>query len=76
MKVKGNKIIWTIGHSTRTLEELVEMLHSFQIKMVADIRSFPGSRKFPHFNNEALEISLPENNIQYVNLKIWEEEGK
>ncbi len=42
--MKGNKIIWTIGHSTRTLEELVEMLHSFQIKMVADIRSFPGSR--------------------------------
>jgi uncharacterized protein (DUF488 family) len=61
--------IWTIGHSTRTLEEFVEMLHSFQIEMVADIRSFPGSRRFPHFNKESLEISLPENNIQYCQLK-------
>lgn len=64
-----NKTIWTIGHSTRTLEELVEMLHSFQIEMVVDIRSFPGSRKFPQFNKEALEISFPENGLQYLHLK-------
>ncbi len=64
-----NKTIWTIGHSTRTLEELVEMLHSFKIEMVVDIRSYPGSRRYPHFNKEALEISLPENDIQYFHLK-------
>lgn len=63
------KNIWTIGHSTRTLEELVAMLHSFQIEMLVDIRSFPGSRRYPQFNKEALEISIPENNIQYVHLK-------
>lgn len=63
------KTIWTIGHSTRTLEELVAMLHSFQIEMVADIRSFPGSRRYPQFNKEALEISIPENNMQYIHLK-------
>jgi uncharacterized protein (DUF488 family) len=63
------KTIWTIGHSTHTLKELVEMLQSFQIEMIVDIRSFPGSRKFPHFNKEALEISLPENGIQYFHLK-------
>ena len=45
------------------------MLHSFQIELVADIRSYPGSRKFPQYNNEALQISLPENNIQYVPLR-------
>lgn len=64
-----NKTIWTIGHSTRTLEELVEMLHSFQIEMVVDIRSYPGSRRYPQFNKESLEISLPENNIHYIHLK-------
>ncbi len=63
------KTVWTIGHSTRTFEELIEMLNSFQIEMVVDIRSFPGSRRYPHFNKEALEISLPENNIQYFHLK-------
>jgi len=66
---KENKIIWTIGHSTRSLEEFVAMLHSFKIELVADIRSYPGSRKFPQFNKEALEISLPQNNIEYIHLK-------
>ena len=64
-----NKTIWTIGHSTRTLEEFTAMLHSFSIELVADVRSYPGSRKFPQFNKEALEISLPESNIQYIHLK-------
>ena len=66
---KENKTIWTIGHSTRPLEEFVAMLHSFNIELIADIRSFPGSRKFPQFNKEALEISLPQNNIQYIHIK-------
>ena len=45
------------------------MLHSFNIELIADIRSYPGSRKFPQFNKEALEISLPQNNIQYLHIK-------
>ncbi len=64
-----NNTIWTIGHSTRSLQEFVAMLQSFNIELVADIRSYPGSRKFPQFNKEALEISLPENNIQYALIK-------
>ena len=64
-----NKTIWTIGHSTRSFEEFVAMLHSFNIELIADIRRFPGSRKFPHFNKETLEVSLPQNNIQYVHIK-------
>ncbi len=63
-----NKSIWTIGHSTRTFDEFVAMLLSFKIKMVVDIRSFPGSRRFPQFNKEILAITLPENNIQYTHL--------
>lgn len=66
---KTEKSIWTIGHSTHPLDDLVAMLQSFQIEIVADIRSSPGSRGFPQFNKEALQISLPENNIQYVHLK-------
>ena len=64
-----NKTIWTIGHSTRTLDEFIAMLKSFQIEWVADIRSFPGSRRYPHFNKEALEVSLPENNIKYIHFR-------
>lgn len=68
-RYEQNKNIWTIGHSTRTLDEFIAMLKSFQIECVADIRSFPGSRKYPQFNNEALEISLPQYNIRYFHLK-------
>ncbi len=64
-----SKTIWTIGHSTRSLEEFVAMLFSFNIDLIVDVRSFPGSRKFPQFNKEALEISLPGNNINYVHIK-------
>ena len=64
-----NKTIWTIGHSTRPFDEFAAMLHSFQIELVADIRSYPGSRKFPQYNKAALEVALPENNIQYIHLK-------
>jgi len=64
-----DKTIWTIGHSTRPMEEFIAMLHSFNIELVADIRSFPGSRKFPQYNKETLQVSLPQSNIQYVHLK-------
>jgi uncharacterized protein (DUF488 family) len=69
MSLPGGKLIWTIGHSTRTLETFLAMLHSFEIDMVADIRSFPGSRRYPQFNKEALELSLPENHIEYLHIK-------
>ena len=62
------KTIWTIGHSTRTLQEFVDMLESFRIELVADIRSYPGSRRYPHFNKEALAISLPDAKIEYIHL--------
>jgi uncharacterized protein (DUF488 family) len=62
------KEIWTIGHSTRSLEEFVKMLQAFSIHAVADIRTYPGSRRYPHFNKEALQQSLPNNNIEYVHM--------
>lgn len=64
-----NKFIWTIGHSIHPFEEFLAMLNSLEVESVVDIRSYPGSRKFPQFNKEALNISLPHNNIKYIHLK-------
>lgn len=63
------KQIWTIGHSTRSWEEFLELLNSFAIEILIDVRSYPGSRKFPHFNKEILEAALPEHNISYRHFK-------
>jgi len=63
MKVEKEKIIWTIGHSTHPPDEFISLLTSFQISLVADIRNYLGSKRFPHFNKEALQISLLQNNI-------------
>ena len=59
------KRIYTIGHSTRTLDELVTLLHEHGVTRLADIRRFPGSRRHPHFSREALEQSLPTHGIDY-----------
>lgn len=68
MKNHATHTMYTIGHSTHSIAEFLSMLQSFDIKMVADIRSLPGSRKFPQFNKEVLEISLKEAGIQYIHL--------
>jgi uncharacterized protein (DUF488 family) len=57
--------IWTIGHSTHPLEEFFETLRSFDIKLLIDVRSFPGSRRYPHFNRELLSVSLRQAGIDY-----------
>lgn len=61
--------IYTIGHSTRTLEELVAALRGHGVKTLVDIRSFPMSRRLPHFNRESLEQELPRCGIAYVWMK-------
>jgi uncharacterized protein (DUF488 family) len=61
--------LYTIGHSTRTLDELIEALHAHSILTLADIRSFPMSRRLPHFNRESLEQTLPAAGMQYVWMK-------
>ena len=61
--------IYTIGHSTRTFDELVQALTGHEIVTLADVRSFPMSRRLPHFNREALELELPKRGIRYVWMK-------
>jgi uncharacterized protein (DUF488 family) len=65
----ADKSIYTIGHSTRTLEHFISILQSFNVQVLVDIRSYPGSKRYPHFNKENLEITLPEKNINYIHLK-------
>lgn len=58
--------IYTIGHSTRTFDELASALKAHGIETLVDIRAFPMSRRLPHFNREALTRSLPEQGIRYL----------
>ena len=60
--------LWTIGHSTRSIDEFIEALKSFEIQTLADVRSFPGSRRCPQFNKENLRASLAEAGIGYLHL--------
>ena len=64
-----SKRIYTIGHSTRELHELVALLRENGVTRLADIRRFPGSRRYPHFSRESLQKSLPENGITYVHFE-------
>jgi len=57
--------IWTVGHSTRTIDEFVAALESHGIKLLVDIRSLPGSKRYPQFNKEALSASLHKAGIRY-----------
>jgi uncharacterized protein (DUF488 family) len=61
--------LYTIGHSTRTLEELIAALQAHQVQTLVDIRAFPMSRRLPQFNRDSLEKSLPEAGICYVWMK-------
>ena len=61
-------LIWTIGHSTRTIEEFVGILRHYQIEILVDVRHFPGSRRLPHFNKVALHDALVAVGIRYEHL--------
>lgn len=62
--------IYTIGHSTHDKERLIEMLQEHNIQLLADIRSFPGSRKHPQFNKEVMPDWLKENKILYRHIPL------
>jgi uncharacterized protein (DUF488 family) len=57
--------IWTIGHSTRSIEELLAALGAHRIETVVDVRRFPGSRRLPQFGSAALESVLAEQGVDY-----------
>ena len=57
--------IWTIGHSTRTIEVFISLLAEHGIRLLADVRSLPGSKRYPQFNKDALAESLNAHGIRY-----------
>ncbi len=63
--------VWTVGHSTRPIEEFLEILQNAAITAVADVRRFPGSRRYPHYNQQPLTDSLAAAGTQYVWLPSW-----
>src|SRR5271157_5271248 len=62
-------IIFTIGHSTKPISEFIELLKSYEIKKVVDIRTIPKSRHNPQFNGDELGKSLNEAGTGYLQLK-------
>jgi uncharacterized protein (DUF488 family) len=60
--------IFTIGHSTRELDEFVALLQENGVGRLADIRRYPGSRRYPHFSRESLAAELPRREIEYLHL--------
>lgn len=60
--------IWTVGHGTRRLEQLVALLRSHGIATLADVRTVPRSRRNPRFNREALPEALAPHGIRYTHL--------
>jgi len=61
--------IWTIGHSTFSIEDFIARLRSFQMELLVDVRSFPGSRRYPQFNQESLKLSLERVGIRYEHFR-------
>jgi len=61
--------LYTIGHSTHPIEEFIRLLTMHRVEIVADVRSFPGSRRWPQFNREALAQTLEASAIDYSWMK-------
>jgi uncharacterized protein (DUF488 family) len=61
--------IWTVGHSTLSIEDFIAQLRAVEIELLADVRSFPGSRRYPQFNQENLSLSLADAAIGYRHLR-------
>jgi uncharacterized protein (DUF488 family) len=59
-------VVYTIGHSTRSVEEFLALLNREHVRALVDVRAFPMSRRHPHFNREQLARTLATNDIAYT----------
>lgn len=57
--------VWTVGHSSRSLEAFLEILAAHDVEAIADVRRFPGSRRYPWFAGEAMAAELPRHEVEY-----------
>lgn len=60
--------IWTVGHSTMVINEFISLLSVYGIEALADVRRYPASRRWPHFNSGPLAASLAVAGIEYLSL--------
>jgi uncharacterized protein (DUF488 family) len=60
------RTVHTIGHSTRSIEALIELLNPHTIELLIDVRRWPGSKRHPQFNRDALSVSLKAKRIEYL----------
>jgi len=65
----ARNILFTIGHSTHSIEEFIALLNAHAVKHLADVRSIPKSRHVPQFNSEMLAASLRTSGIEYTHIK-------
>lgn len=65
---KQELTVFTIGHSTRTLEEFVELLKAYGVTLVVDVRTVPRSRHNPQFNKETLPNTLKQEGVKYIHM--------
>jgi uncharacterized protein (DUF488 family) len=65
MAIQEVSRLWTIGHSTRSADELNEILCAHKIEALVDVRTFPGSRRYPQFNKQQLAAALKSVCIDY-----------
>ncbi len=65
----ATNVLFTIGHSTHSIEEFIELLNAHHVHHLVDVRSIPKSRHVPQFNTDALASSLRASNIDYTHLK-------
>ncbi|MDD3949463.1 MAG: DUF488 domain-containing protein [Anaerolineaceae bacterium] len=68
MAEKQELTVFTIGHSTRTLEEFVELLKAYGVTLVVDVRTVPRSRHNPQFNKETLPNTLKQEGVKYIHM--------
>lgn len=61
--------VYTLGFSNRSWEDTVGILRSYKVERLIDIRTLPGSRYAPQFNQENLMAALPEAGLEYIHLK-------
>jgi len=65
----NNMQIFTVGHGTRSIEELIELLKTYKIERIVDVRTIPRSRYNPQFNKDILRESLKKAHIGYIHIK-------
>ncbi|HKQ34846.1 MAG TPA: DUF488 domain-containing protein, partial [Nitrospiraceae bacterium] len=61
-------ILWTVGHSTRPIDEFIDLLSAYEIRLLVDVRTIPRSRHNPQFNTGTLTLSLRDAGLKYLHL--------